>query len=97
LGLAAIPDWCGFDLGQLQLLLHLLRRWQWLRAVTENHQVCASMYPKRENSQPFSQLFFTKVYYPLWGDWCGAAMLFVSGQFVAGDGFSDKDAGNKRP
>ncbi|MEG4283396.1 hypothetical protein QUB68_09730 [Microcoleus sp. A006_D1] len=39
------------------------------------------MYPKREKSQPFSQLFFTKVYHPLWGYWCDR----LWGQFVAGD------------
>ncbi|WP_373534380.1 hypothetical protein [Microcoleus sp.] len=55
------------------------------------------MYPKQENFQPFSQLFFTKLYYALWGYWCGAVMLFFSGQFVAGDRFCYKDAGNTPP
>jgi hypothetical protein len=61
LELVAAQDFRAFDLGQLQLLLHLLRRWQWLLAVKENHQVCAFMYPKREKFQLFSQLFFTKI------------------------------------
>jgi len=45
------------------------------------------MYPKRENFQPFSQLFFTKIYHPLWGDWCDRAI----GGLAAGDRLFDID------
>ncbi|WP_216670268.1 hypothetical protein [Microcoleus asticus] len=45
------------------------------------------MYPKQENFQPFSQLFFTKIYYPLWGYLCDRAI----GGLVAGDRLFDID------
>ncbi|MEG4118666.1 hypothetical protein QUA43_14465 [Microcoleus sp. N9_B4] len=47
------------------------------------------MYPKQENFQPFSQLFFTKIYYPLWGYFCDRAI----GGFAAGDRLLDIDSG----
>jgi hypothetical protein len=87
LELVAAQDFRAFDSKQLQLLLHLLCPWQWLLAVKENHQVCAFMYPKRQNFQPFSQLFFTKIYHPLWGHWCDRAI----GGLVAGDRLFDID------
>ncbi|HSF74895.1 MAG TPA: hypothetical protein VLA84_13945 [Microcoleus sp.] len=45
------------------------------------------MYPKQENFQPFSQLFFTKIYHPLWGYLCDRAI----GGVAAGDRLFDID------
>ncbi|MEG4301371.1 hypothetical protein [Microcoleus sp. D3_18a_C4] len=45
------------------------------------------MYPKREKFQPFSQLFFTKIYHPLWGYFWDRAI----GGLVAGDRLLDID------